>query len=114
MLRPVRGSNTEGDPLNRILARPGRLALAAAVGVVAVVLASGATAAPSNRATLTGSAPPWATASHFKGATAGTDSVGFRIYLGWRGDAAGTASAVSTPGSASYKHYLTPQQFRQQ
>lgn len=86
----------------------------ALVAVLAAVVAAGATAAPSPRATLTGSAPPWATSSNFKSATSGTDSVGFRVYLGWRGDAAATAAAVSTPGSASYGQYLTPAQFRQQ
>jgi subtilase family serine protease len=84
------------------------------VAALAAIVASGATAAPSPRATLTGSAPPWATSSNFKGATATSDSVGFRVYLGWRGDAAATALAVSTPGSASYGKYLTPAQFRQQ
>jgi subtilase family serine protease len=86
----------------------------AAVAGLAAVVAAGASAAPSPRATLTGSAPPWATSSNFKGATSTADSVGFRVYLGWRGNAAATAAAVSTPGSASYRHYLTPQQFRQQ
>src|SRR5206468_5697830 len=82
-----------------------------AVALAAVVAAT-ATAAPSPRATLTGSVPPWATSSNFKSATAGSDAVGFRVYLGWRGDAAATAAAVATPGSASYGKYLTPQQFR--
>jgi subtilase family serine protease len=38
------------------------------------------------------------------------------VYLPWQNQAAAaqTALAVSTPGSASYRHYLTPQQFRQQ
>ncbi|MDX6467225.1 MAG: hypothetical protein QOI27_2265 [Gaiellaceae bacterium] len=97
----------------RACLRPGRLALAAVIAAAAV-LAAGATAAPSPRATLTGSTPPWATASNFKSATAGSDSVGFRVYLGWRGNAAAVAQAVATPGSASYRQYLTPQQFRQQ
>jgi len=86
----------------------------AVVAALAAVVAASATAAPSPRATLTGSAPPWATSSNFKGTTAGSDAVGFRIYLGWRGDAAATAAAVASPGSASYGKYLTPAQFRQQ
>ena len=81
---------------------------------LAAVVAATATAAPSPRATLTGSAPPWATSSNFKGSTSGTDAVGFRIYLGWRGDAAAAARAASTPGSSSYGKYLTPARFRQQ
>src|SRR4051794_41217058 len=86
----------------------------ALVAALAAVVAASATAAPSPRATLTGSAPPWATSSNFKGTTAGSDAVGFRIYLGWRGDAASTAAAVASPGRASYGKYLTPGQFRQQ
>src|SRR3954468_4132616 len=85
----------------------------ALVAALAAVVAASATAAPSPRATLTGSAPPWATSSNFKATTAGSDAVGFRIYLGWRGDAAATAAAVASPGSASYGKYLTPAQFRQ-
>jgi subtilase family serine protease len=83
-------------------------------GALAAVVVATATAAPSPRATLTGSAPPWATSSNFKSATSGSDAVGFRIYLGWRGNAAAAAQSVSTPGSASYGKYLTPAQFRQQ
>ena len=49
--------------------------------VLAAVVAAGATAAPSPRATLAGSAPPWATSSNFKSATSTTDYVGFRVYL---------------------------------
>ena len=86
----------------------------AVVAAVAAVVAAGATAAPNPRATLVGSTPPWATASNFKDATPTTDNIGFRVYLGWRGNAAGTAAAVSTPGNAGYRHYLSPQQFRQQ
>jgi len=81
---------------------------------VVAAVASSAAAAPSPRATLVGSAPPWAKSSSFKGAASGADSVGFRVYLGWRGNAAAAALAVSTPGSSSYRQYLTPAQFRQQ
>src|SRR5690348_14702204 len=84
------------------------------VVALAAVVAASATAAPSPRAKLAGSVPPWATSSNFKGSTSGSDSVGFRVYLGWRGDAAATALAVSKPGSASYGKYLSPAQFRQQ
>jgi subtilase family serine protease len=42
--------------------------------------------------------------------------VNIRVYLGWRDEAAAqrAAQAVSTPGSSSYRHFLTPAQFRQQ
>lgn len=82
------------------------VALAAAL---AAAVAASATAAPSQRATLTGSAPPWATSSNFKSATPGSDAVGFRVYLGWRGNAAAAALSAATS-----HNYLTPAQFRQQ
>jgi len=84
------------------------------VVALAAVVAASATAAPSPRAELAGSVPPWATSANFKGSTDGSDAVGFRVYLGWRGDAAGAARAVSTPSSSSYGEYLSPTQFRQQ
>ena len=81
---------------------------------VGIVTASAAGAAPSGRAALAGSVPPWATSSSFKGNAAGSDHVGFRVYLSWTGGdaAANFARAVSTPGSSSYGKFLTPQQFR--
>src|SRR5437660_4764170 len=73
-------------------------------------------AAPSGRATLTGNVPSWAKSANFKAAANPSDSIGFRVYLGWTNPAAveSLARAVSDPRSASYGHYLTPQQFRQQ
>ena len=95
---------------------PARWVCASAAGLLTATLgaASAANAAPSSRATLPGSVPSWATASAFKGAADPSDHVGFRVYLGWRGGdaAAAYASAVSTPSSPDYGHYLTPQQFR--
>ncbi|HET7036071.1 MAG TPA: S53 family peptidase [Thermomicrobiaceae bacterium] len=75
-----------------------------------------AAAAPSGRAKLAGSVPPWATSANFKSSSNTTDYVGFRVYLGWRGgdQAAALARAVSDPSSPSYGHYLNPAQFRQQ
>lgn len=71
-------------------------------------------AAASNRATLAGSVPAWATASNFKQAANGSDDVGFRVYLGWSDDSQveAVARAVTTPGSSSFRHFLTPTQFR--
>ena len=90
--------------------------LGVAASVCLLGLALPASAAPSTKATLAGSVPSWAKAANFKGAAAGTDSIGFRVYLGWQNasQAEATAKAVSDPKSASYKQYLTPQQFRQQ
>ena len=93
-----------------------RLLSAGAATAVVLSLALPAAAAPSNRATMAGSVPSWATSNNFKGAVAGTDSIGFRVYLGWNNPSAveSLARSVSDPSSASYGHYLTPQQFRQQ
>jgi subtilase family serine protease len=90
--------------------------LGVAASVCLLCLALPASAAPSTKATLAGSVPSWAKAANFKGAAAGTDSIGFRVYLGWQNPSQveALAKAVSDPKSASYKHYLTPQQFRQQ
>jgi subtilase family serine protease len=90
--------------------------LGVAASVCLLGLALPAQAAPSTRATLAGSVPSWAKAANFKGAAAATDSIGFRVYLGWQnpGQVEALAKAVSDPKSASYKQFLTPQQFRQQ
>src|SRR6266581_4459395 len=87
------------------------------VGALALVvgLATPA-AAQSSRATIAGQVPPWATSANFKGATATSDWLGFRVYLGFNNPSAvqSLAEAVSNPRSAQYGHYLTPAQFRQQ
>jgi subtilase family serine protease len=99
------------------LRRLSRIAVAAvaATTVSGFVLTGTASAAPA-RTNLNGSVPPWAASAAFKGAAATADTVGFRIYLGWRNSAQAEAlaSAVSTPGNAQYGKYLTPAQFRQQ
>ncbi len=90
----------------------GLLAIAA---LVAAALVGAAEAAPA-RTTLPGSAPAWANKHDFGGAADPASSVGFRVYLGWTDPAAvsSLAQAVSNPASASYRQYLTPQQFRHQ
>jgi subtilase family serine protease len=99
---------------------PGRigatgLAAATLIGM-AVGMSGAAAAAQSSRTQLPGSVPTWARAVAAHGSAAGTDNVGFRVYLGWRGGdaAARLASSVSTPGSPDYRHFLTAAQFRQQ
>lgn len=94
--------------------RPALTALATILALAASLTPAGA--APSTRATLTGSAPPWASSSNFKSAAAATDSVGFRLYLGWNNASAlqQFATSVTTPGSATYGQYLTPEQFHAQ
>src|SRR5438067_869580 len=90
------------------------------LGIVACIALVGSAipvmAAPSGRATLTGNVPPWAKSANFKAAANPSDSIGFRVYLGWSKPSAveALAKAVSDPRSASYGHILTPQQFRQQ
>jgi subtilase family serine protease len=93
-----------------------RAAVAAMAGLLIAGLVGGTvSAASSGRATIAGQVPSWAKAANFKSATAGTDRLGFRVYLGWSdpSGAAAVAAAVSNPKSASYGKYLTAAQFRQ-
>ena len=90
---------------------------AATTATVASLLAAGlagptAVYAASPNSTLHGSQPAWAHDRTAQAAVAGSNHVGFAVYLGWQSDAAAFAESVSTPGSASYRKYLTPQQFR--
>lgn len=88
-----------------------------AVGTTAAMsLGFAASAAPSPRAAISGSVPPWAASASFKGAADTSAPVAFRIYLGWRDNAGAEAlaQALSSPGSPQYRQFLTPAQFRQQ
>src|SRR6266404_8899790 len=90
--------------------------LAVSLIFFSVALSIIALAAPSTRSTLKGSKPSWAKGANLASAAATSNQLGFRVYLGWN-DAAGAealARAVSNPHSSSYRHYLTPAQFRQQ
>ncbi|MDH2445441.1 S53 family peptidase [Amnibacterium sp. CER49] len=95
--------------------------LSGSAALTGLALAAGCVlAAPSNaatgRTTLSGSRPAWAQSTKLQKAAATTDAVNIRVYLNWRNQAQAqaTALAIATPGSASYHHYLTPAQFRQQ
>ena len=90
------------------------LGIGAAIALVGSAIP--AMAAPSGRATLTGNVPPWAKSANFKATANPSDSIGFRVYLGWNNPSAveALARSVSDPRSASYGKYLTAQQFRQQ
>jgi subtilase family serine protease len=81
-----------------------------------VALSIIALAAPATRSTLKGSKPSWAGPKNYAGAAASKDQLGFRVYLGWTNPsgAEALARAVSDPRSKSYRHYLTPAEFRQQ
>jgi subtilase family serine protease len=88
---------------------------------ISLVLSSGALAivalaAPAARSTLKGSKPSWAKPGNLVSAAASSNAIGFRVYLGWNNasGAEALARAVSDPRSNSYRHYLTPDQFRQQ
>jgi subtilase family serine protease len=90
--------------------------LATSLILFSVALTIVALAGPAARSTLRGSKPSWATPRNYVRAANSSDRFGFRVYLGWRDPAGaeGLASAVSDPRSPSYRHYLTPAQFRAQ
>jgi subtilase family serine protease len=75
-----------------------------------------AAANPAGRTVLAGSKPSWANSANHVSAADPNSSMGFRVYLGWTNPAGAEALArsVSDPRSSSYRHYLTPAQFRQQ
>ena len=85
-----------------------------AASAAAVTTASPASAAPSSgRAALTGSLAAGVERSKPEGRVAAGSSVAFDLNLSLR-DAAGAqalVTAVSTPGSAQYRHYLTDSQW---
>jgi subtilase family serine protease len=93
-------------------------AAAVTAGAALLFVAAAATpaAAASSRSALPGSQPAWANAKALRSAAPATDTVDLRVYLPWQNAsaAAQTALAVSTPGSSSYRKFLTPQAFRQQ
>src|SRR5437016_5304844 len=93
-----------------------RKILAVSLIFFSIALSIIALAAPSPRSTLKGSKPSWAKSSNLSSAAATSNSIGFRVYLGWTNPAGAEAlaRAVSNPHSSSYRHYLTPAQFRQQ
>jgi subtilase family serine protease len=94
--------------------------LLTSIAVLALLINAAVTmsaqAAAASRATLRGSAPPWANTKNYVGAADPSASVGFRVYLGWNNPSAAEAfaKAVSDPHSSSYGQYLTPVQFRKQ
>ncbi len=88
----------------------------AALPLVTVGLAGAALpaqAAVSGSTVLSGTQSPAATRAHFAGALNQAQSVSFELVMALP-DAAGAealATAVSTPGNASYRHYLTAAQW---
>ena len=84
--------------------------------VAAVVAAAGvvsSASASSGSVALKGSAPAWA--AHAVRPAKSSGRVSVRVYLAPRGGTAAlkaALAALSTPGSASYRHFLTPAQYR--
>jgi subtilase family serine protease len=88
--------------------------VSAAVAAGALTLGGLASAtaaqAASPRSAIAGTHPAWATAAHRVSTAASSGTVSARVYLASRDQAGLTAyaAAVSTPGSALYRHFLTP------
>ncbi len=85
--------------------------LAAAVVAAMTGLAPGAHASSPSRAALAGSAPTWLAHAKHLGATNHADRQSLQVYLAPKGGEAAlkaAVAAVSTPGSAQYRHFLTP------
>jgi subtilase family serine protease len=92
--------------------RVGTVAVAAGT-LAGVVLPGVAQAAPSQQVRHVGSRPSWATAGRDVGPASAKGSVTLRVWLAVQhaAELRSLAAAVSTPGNASYGHYLTPTQF---
>src|SRR5436189_2144574 len=90
--------------------------LAVSLIFFSVALSIFALTSSSSKSALKGSKPSWASSSNYVKADDATTKLGFRVYLGWtnQSGAEALARAVSNPHSKSYRHYLTPAQFRQQ
>jgi subtilase family serine protease len=88
-------------------------------GVSAVLCVAAAAAAPSalgagaGRTDLAGTAAPAVVQSNAVGAVSSSSAVSFELVLKLRDEAGAEAllKAVSTPGSASYRHYVTAAQW---
>ena len=94
--------------------------LIACFTLVAAALAAGGPAQAahhSGRAAIAHSKPAWLAHARHLGAAKSSAAVEGRVYLAPRGGLAAlkqAALAVSTPGSATYHHFLTAQQYRAQ
>ena len=92
------------------------LTAAGAVAIAALpALASPAAARETPRVTVQDSHPSWATRSAEVSQAPTSKTINARVYLSPRDEAAldAAVTAVSTPGSAGYRHYITPAQFRE-
>ena len=100
--------------------RYGRSMRAGVAGIVflATVTVSGSTGLARSTAPATArlahSAPSWAAGARALRAAPASQRLGVRVYLAPRGGTAALNAAiraVSTPGSPSYRHFLTPAQY---
>src|SRR5690349_16798999 len=94
----------------RIAAGAAAIMTTAALGAASAQAAGGRTAKPGGR-------PNWTASATDLGATAASKQVTIRVYLAPNGGAAALAAAVravSTPGSPSYRLFITPAQYRAQ
>jgi subtilase family serine protease len=78
-------------------------------------MASPAAARETPRVAVQDSHPSWATSSAEVSQPPASKTVNARVYLSPRDPAAldAAVTAVSTPGSATYRHFITPEQFRE-
>jgi subtilase family serine protease len=91
--------------------------IGAVVPLAAAGLAAGPANAASSRATMAGSRPGWAARAQLVGRANSSDSVDVQVYLAPHGGEAAlkaAVAAVSTPGNAQYRHFITPAQYRAQ
>src|SRR5262245_60716208 len=92
-------------------------AVLSAVALTAVGVATlAAPASASTRTPVAGSHAGWATGANRVSAAVTSQKITFRVYLQLRGQAGAeaTARAVSSPGSAAYRKFLSTSQVRQQ
>ena len=91
----------------------GRFAVALVLGS-ALLATFGPGVDAATRSTIAGTRPTWATSRAYVRHASASQTIGFRLYLGWRNASAAVklATDVSNPKSASYRHFLTPAQFR--
>ncbi len=102
--------------------RKRRLAFIAAGGAASLTVAAVMAAIPAQAVTpdqvpLAGTQPAWATSGAAQGAVPAGRSQDVRVYLAPRGGEArlrAAVKAVSTPGSPSYRRYLTTAQYQAQ
>ena len=93
--------------------RTSRLLLLAALCALAATAAPGSAQAR-NRWRVPDTAPDWAAPSARAADASNAGKMVFSVWLGWRNQAALQSSLQSLydPSSATYQHWLTPQQFR--